>query len=126
MSKNYNKDYSTNLTNIETYSNNCVCPCSSIFNKWYQAKGIIKMIQFKQCESPIFMNTNSFVKHVYSRQDCYYHRIVMRIIQNTYSPLISKLQIRDDLKKDKRPSFSLTHDIQVKLPPYITSKYEYQ
>ena len=89
-------------------------------------KGIIKMSQFKQYESPIFTNNNSFVKHIYSRQVCYYHRIVMRIIQNTYSPLISKLQIKDDRKKDKQTTFSLTHDIKVKLPPYITTKYEYQ
>ena len=126
LSKNYNKDYSTSLINIQTYSNNCVCPCSAIFKKWHEAKGIIKMIQFKQCDSPIFTNTSSFVKHVYSRQDCYYHHIVMRIIQNTYSPLISKLEIKDEMKKDNVTSFSLTHDIQVKLPPYITSKYEYQ
>ena len=38
LSRNFNKDYSTNLTDIQTYTNNCVCPCSSIFNKWYQTK----------------------------------------------------------------------------------------
>ena len=126
LSMNFNKDYSMNLTDIQRYTNNCVCPCSAIFNKWHQKKGIHEMSQFEQCDSPIFTDITSFVKHVYLTQDCYYHRIVMRIIQNVYSPLICKLHIKNDMKETKQTKFSITHDIKVKLPPYLESKCDYQ
>ena len=48
LSRNFNKDYSTNLEDIQMYTRNCICPCSSIFHWWHQRKGINKMRMFKQ------------------------------------------------------------------------------
>ena len=84
------------------------------------------MRMFKECETPIYTNIDTVVKHVYSRQDCYYHRIIMRIIQGTYSPLIFKLQIKDDQNYETSKLFSVLHNKKVTLPPYIESSYQYQ
>ena len=83
------------------------------------------MRMFKQCDTPIHTNIHSFVKHVYSRRDCYYHRIIMRIIQYTNSPLISQLQIKDDQNKETGNLFSVIHNKKVTLPPYIKTRYQY-
>ena len=126
LCRNFNKDYSTNIKDIEKYTHTCICPCSRIFDWWHKKKGIDKMNRFKQCDTPKFTNSNLFVTHIYSLQDCYYHRIIMRIIQGTYSPLVSKLKIKENEKMDKGKMKSVLHDKKVILPPYIESIYNYE
>ena len=126
LCRNFNKDYSANLANIRSYNSSCICPCSVIFDPWHQQKGISLMKCFKQCDSDMFGNINSFVTHVYSMQDCYFHRIIMRIIQSTYSPLISKIRIRECEATKIGTTFSKVHEKKVTLPPYIESNYDYQ
>ena len=57
LSQNFNKDYSSNLKDIQTYNSNCTCPCSSIFDWWHRKKGILKMRHFQQCDIPKFTDT---------------------------------------------------------------------
>ena len=50
----------------------------------------------------------------------------MRIIQGTYSPLISKLKIKHDENKDTGKMFSVVHEKKITLPPHIETNCEYQ
>ena len=50
----------------------------------------------------------------------------MRIIQSTYSPLIDKIQIKDDQNNEMVTFMSSLCDKKVTLPPYVKSKHEYQ
>ena len=35
LCRNFNKDYSTNIKDIQKYTHTCICPCSRIFDWWH-------------------------------------------------------------------------------------------
>ena len=128
---NYCVEISTKITQqiSRTFKNTPILACAHVHASLMggtKKKGIDKMNRFKQCDTPKFTNSNLFVTHIYSMQDCYYHRIIMRIIQGTYSPLVSKLKIKETQKMDKGKMKSVLHDKKVILPPHIESMYNYE
>lgn len=84
----YKKNKST-----EQYTSKCICPCSVLFSNWHKKTFVDMLPKFKSCSSDIFEDHNSFVKHLYSQHDEYYRQIVLRIVQSSYSALISKIRI---------------------------------
>ena len=67
-----------------------------MFRKCHCYGFLVKLEQFKNCKIGIFNSPMELVCHLQSDKDDYYHRIVMHIIQNYYSSLLSKFTIALD------------------------------
>ena len=93
----------------------CVCPCSPhLLRKWQSSYSILELSDFKECDSYIFPDPMEFMRHVQSNNRDYYHRIVMRIIQSSYSSLLAKFNSTMLQKSDM--SFHDIHKGAVQLP----------
>ena len=60
-----------------------------------------------------------FVRHIQSNNGDYYHRIIMRIIQSSYSSLLAKYTLTILQKTDM--SFHDIHKGAIKLPNYVNT-----
>ena len=92
---NSEKLFSVNKELSKRCPSKCMCPCSSLLSKWHELRLINGLPTFNVCEETVFDTPSTFLKHLYSMKNEYYHRIVMRQVQNLYSSLISKLKIPD-------------------------------
>ena len=93
--KNAEKLFSVNKESSQKYTSKCICPCSALLSDWHELQFINKLPTFHVCKSTVFNSPSTFVEHLHSMKDDYYHRIVMRQVQNLYSSLISKLKLFD-------------------------------
>ena len=121
--------YSSKLNNSNKLTSNCVCPCSSLLKEWHIEHCLTELEGFVTCNSTIFESHTDFVKHLHSQSHDYYHRIIMRLVQSTYSVLISKLKIKP-LPKENLPTknssrFGMLHKGKVSLPSYVKTSAEY-
>ena len=76
----------------QNYSSTCLCPCSSIFANWHEKNHILTLPNFKQCDDTVFTDPTTFLKRLHSKGNDFYHRIVMRQVQNLYSSLLAKFK----------------------------------
>ena len=87
------------------------------------------MPMFRACKDKVFKNPIDFVNHLHSMSEDYYHRIIMRIVQGLYSPLLSKLKTKQNSsnKEYKKgfSSFASVHKGTLKLPAHVTSNFHY-
>ena len=83
--------------------------------------------RFLNCETDIFHDPSSFVQHLLANQCDYYHRIVLRMVQNSYSSLISKIKMSSEHlnSTSDQMSFGSIHRGIVSLPSYVKSTSEY-
>ena len=82
-----------NHVKAEQYTSKCVCPCSNRFKNWYKKYHICMLPGFRECASSTFDDYTVFVEHLYNNHGDYYHRIILRVVQCSYSSLISKIKI---------------------------------
>ena len=101
------------------FTKKCVCPCSHILRKWHLSYSLSKLSTFRECNSYIFPDPMEFVRHVQSNNDDYYHRIIMRIIQLSYSSLLAKYTSNMLQKTDL--SFHDIHKGAAKLAHYVNT-----
>ena len=61
-----------------------------------------------------------FITHLYHEKNEYYHRIILRLVQSTYSILSAKFQLKNskDTNECQKPTFCLVHKGKVSLPFY--------
>ena len=124
MSKNTQKIY---IGNIKNYTSQCICPCSNIFVPWHMRLGIHKYTNLNPCNKIVYDGYINFVKHVHEKQDNHFHKIILRIIQTSYSVLLNKLNLRGDtdvISSKKR--FQEICKENIKLPEYFDSKRSYR
>ena len=127
--KNADKIYTLDMKCLNMYSLVCVCPCSRLLSKWHHKYMFNKMPIFGQCGDNVFQNPIDFVNHLHSMSEDYYHRIIMRMVQGLYSPLLSKLKTKQNssCKEYKKgfSSFASVHKEIVTLPAQVTSNSHY-
>ena len=110
----------------ERYTGKCICPCSNLFWNWHKKNHIGMLPDFKVCSSSIFDDYTTFVKHLYFNHSDYYHRIVLRMVQSSYSTLISKIKISSHPDSNRAGSFGSIHTGKVALLPYMSTTSNYQ
>ena len=127
--KNSQRVYMQSKESMEKYSTNCVCPCSSLFSNLHRDKNLYQLPNFVECEKKVYTNPISFIGHLHSEKDDFYHRIIMRIVQGRYSSLISKFKVTPSSENKRNGkvvnSFGDVHKGIVKLPPYVKSNSVY-
>ena len=128
VKQNKKKLHNNDRKGIDKYTSRCICPCSMLFHSWHEKTQIHKLPSFTNCGSGMFNTPESFVEHLYENQNDYYHRIILRMVQASYSSLIAKIKIptaSNKIKVSNKP-FSSIHEGKVSLPAYVksTSKYE--
>ena len=114
--------YNLKGTKENTFTSECVCPCSVILNEWHKEQKIHNLPNFQPCKCAVFQSHHDFVKHLCECSSNYYHRIIMRLVQSTYSVLLSKLKYpssQQDFNESSR--FSDIHRGYISLPPYVKS-----
>ena len=120
LKKNEDKLY-TNQSKVRQYTSKCICPCSHIFGNRHTENHFDLLPKFTPCVIDIFLDTTSFVQHLWHSQRDYYHCIIRRMVQSTYSTLISKIKI--PIEKDGNPtdgkSFGCIHPGKVSLLSYV-------
>ena len=114
----------TNLKDLAVgYTKHCVCPCSHLLRNWHKVKGIDKMPVFKECSSSVFSDPMDFVHHIQNTNGDFYHRLIMRLIQSSYSSLLAKFTTDEN-----NPTKSLFHEVHkgiVTLPDYRNTGADY-
>ena len=124
VKKNDDKLYGSDTT-AKGYTAKCICPCSNLFRKWHKKNHMDMLLDFTECSSDVFANYTAFVKHLYNNHDDYYHRIVLRVVQCSYSSLIAKIKISSPSNTKSQSSFGSLHSGRVSLPPYVSSDSQY-
>ena len=120
---NYNRIYTNIKGSAETFTKCCVCPCSQIFRKWHKLMSINTLPDFKECNSSVYSDPMDFIIHLDSCKDEYYHRIIMRIVQNLYSSLLAKFTTVEN--KSSKKTFHSVHGGTVSLPSYQNTGAKY-
>ena len=128
--KNSGKLFNLKKECSKNYPSTCMCPCSSLFKKWHKRNFVSGLPGFNHCDGAIYKNPTAFHRHLHSMQHEYYHRIVMRQVQNLYSALIAELKIPDlntinPLKSTLSTSSSQPKG-KVSLPLYVLSQSSYE
>ena len=98
----------------EKFTKCCVCPCSYMFGEWHKETSIVNLPKFIKCKSNVFTDPMEFIIQLESSKEDYYHRIVMRIVQNLYSSLLAKFTTVDSTSSEK--TFHSVHKGSVSLP----------
>ena len=122
MEKNNQKIYQGNITN---YTQQCICPCSSIFKAQHQQIGITKYQQFRQCQGIIYDNPISFFEHIHKTHHEIFHKIILRIIQGSYSILRNKIKFESEYKRTNMKRFYEICKDNIQLPKYTNSRSNY-
>ena len=121
------KDTDRMYTNLKVeakgYTKACICPCSKLLHEWHKSNFMNGYMGFNQCESLVFNDPTTFVNHIQREHNDYYHRIIMRIIQCSYSSLLAKFTMSIDTSLYK--SFHRIHKGSVKLPTYMNTGANY-
>ena len=114
----------------QKYSSTCVCPCSSCFAKWHERNQLLILPNFKQCDDTVFPDPITFLKHLHSNRNDYYHRVIMRQVQNLYSSLLAKFKILEwNTNHDPTitsATFQSLHKGKLTLPLYVLSRSVYE
>ena len=86
--------------NLQSYTTNCICPCSKLFNNWHRRESLDKLPNWRTCTSEIYQKLVGFLHHLHVTNKDYYHRIILRVVQSNYSSLLAKFRFRtsDDVK----------------------------
>jgi len=104
------------------YTTKCVCPCSILFQHWHNEMKFDELPKFDICQTPVFKTHEEFLDHLCSYNSNYYHRIIMRLVQSTYSVLLSKLKFPSSYQDFSGCSrFSVIHKGHISLPMYVKS-----
>ena len=125
VKKNDDKLYGQD-TDSKGFTSKCICPCSNLFHNWHKMNHLDILSDFSACSSDIFNNYRELVEHLYSNHDDYYHRIILRVVQCSYSSLISKIKISSPTTTKAPSSFGALHSGIVSLPPYVSSHSIYE
>jgi len=62
---NNEKVFTSDMENIQTYANKCVCPCSSIFSEWHRTEYLDQLPGWHPCEGCIFKEPMEFIHHLH-------------------------------------------------------------
>ena len=111
------------------YTSTCICSCSSLFKNWQERHTLSILPRFDHCAGVVYEDPMVFHTHLHSMQHEYYHRIVMRQVQNLYSSLIAKFKISDQNTNNSHKSTSSTLQSapkgKISLPMFVLSQSSY-
>ena len=88
------KLFNMEITKVHRYTTKCICPCGTLFKNWHAQIHIDLLPNFKRCEKKIFKNHMDFITHLYHEKNEYYHQIILRLVQSTYSILLAKFRLK--------------------------------
>ena len=112
----------------QSYTANCMCPCSKLFDNWHRRESLDKLPNWRSYPSEIYQKTSDFIHHLHVMNKDYYHEKTLRVVQSNYSLFLAKFRFRtsDDVKSgsDILP-FSSIHKGVVMLPFYVFSSSTY-
>ena len=128
IKNNTNKLFNMEITKVDRYTTKCICPCGALFKNWHDQIHIDLLPNFKRCEKKIFQNHIDFISHLYHEKNEYYHQIILRLVQSTYSILLAKFRLKTSKETNKclKPTFSSVHKGKVSLPFYVHSDANYE
>lgn len=126
IKKNSGNIFSTEKGNVGSYSMKCVCPCSRILNEWQIKHNLNTLPGFCQCEATIYPDPKSFVKHLYSSNQDFFHRILLRIVQTNYSSILSKIRMQCCKTDNKTINFGKIHKGHIVLPQKAEQTLRYE
>ena len=92
---NKNNIFNVGKHKLQNFTKKCICPCSTVFSKWLSKLGVLNFNNFNTCDSAVFSDCALLLKHLYSSNDDYYYRVVLRIVQTNYSVLIDSLDLSE-------------------------------
>lgn len=81
---------------------------------------------FCQCEATIYRDPKSFVKHLYSSNQDFFHRILLRIVQTNYSSILSKIRMQCCKTDNKTINFGKIHKGHIVLPQKAEQTLRYE
>ena len=69
-----------------------------------------------------------FITHIYVTKDDYYHQIILRLVQSTYSVQLAKFRLKasNEVNETKKQTFSSAHKGKVSLSMYVCSSANYE
>ena len=128
INKNSNKLFNMEKDKVQRYTTKCICPCGGLFRNWHNQSHINLFPNFKTCEDKVFDNHMEFIAHLYSKKEEYYHQTILRLVQSTYSVLLTKYQLKmgDQGDEFNKQTFSSIHKGNVTLPSYQMSDASYK
>ena len=119
--------YIPNSKRTVPFSSKCVCPCSSLFRPWHNNNSFSILTKFHSCDSPVYKCHTNFIGHLCSVRSDYYHRILLRLVQSTYSVLLSKLKISTAVEcSENIHKFGMIHKGHISLHSYVKSSSKHQ
>ena len=124
MNTNPDRMYGNLTAEAKGYTRMCICPCSDILSSWHQYHSFHTFPRFKVCKSGTFEDPFEFVHHIQLQNDDFYHRIIMRIIQSSYSSLLAKFKMKVNERVEQ--SFHAIHKGTVTLPPNVATNATYK
>ena len=108
-------------------SSKCVCPCSRLLGPRHDNNSFASLPKFHLCKSHVYKCHTGFIEHLCSFWLDYYHHILLRLVQSTYSALLSKLKIPTTIEyTENTHKFGIIHRGHISLPPYIKSSSKHQ
>ena len=123
MQTNFNRIYANCKDSAEKFTKCCICPCSYAFGEWHKEMSIDNLPKFLKWKSNVFTDPMEFIIHLKSIKEDYYHRIVMRIVQNLYSSLLAKFTTVNSISSKK--IFHSVHKGSLSLPSYQNTDADY-
>ena len=123
MQTNIDRIYTNMKNSAKNFTKHCICPCSYMLKNWHKMNLMDQLPNFKECSTGIFIEPLDFVHHLQTVKECFYHRIVMRIVQNLYSSLLAKFTTTEN--KNPSKTFFAVHSGTISLPSYQSTGAEY-
>ena len=117
VTTNLQKIFNMEANKVDQYISKCICPCGVLFWEWHIQNHINELPNFHCCDSSIFKNHLDFIAHLYEQKDKYYHVIILRLVQSTYSILLAKFRQKSSIHtmNDDKQTFSSIHKGKVPL-----------
>jgi len=127
---NSEKLFNLQKESAQKYLSTCICPCLSLFTYWHESSSLSSLPDFTHCQGSVCKDPMTLLKHLHFMRHDYYHRIIMRQVQNLYSSLIAKLKIPDwNTTHSLNSTISTLQSIpkgKVLLPIYVFSRSKYE
>ena len=124
VNQNPEKIYPDSIQANRNYTRKCICPCSDMFRNSQYYQNLKRLSNYASCAKTLFCSPMDFICHLQSSKDDYYHRIVMRIVQNSYSSLLAKFKLASE-KLSPNVTFFERHKMEIALPSHSQTSAKY-
>ena len=108
INQNTEKIFPDSIQANRNYTRKCICPYSVLFVNSQYFQNLKRLSEYDSCATSIFCSPMDFICHLQSNKDDYYHRIIMIIVQNSYSSLLAKFKLASD-KFSQKVTFFQKH-----------------